>query len=663
MKIGDDDKSLHIGDMVKRRLLGKKIIVMIVAILIGIFRMPIFVHAQGIAFNREEQEYIRDKGIIQAASLDGGAPLQYRNSKGEMKGIAINILNEIATSTGLTFEYTLYDTIEEAFASDADIFFSISKEYQPSGIALSKPYLHTEAILFYNASLNLNDIQGKRFAMIKGGTIPKEINEENVVYFADREATIKAVNEGEADYGYSNSYSLLFHTLQNGYDNVMTIPQKKEDRAYCIGVHEENKVLLGILNKAVEAMSESRTQSLTLMALADVEKKITPYMILENYKKEIIGFGILSMAVLISITLSKIKANKRLNEELLKTKKQEEIITQISFHDSLTGLYNRAYITDMLERIDTVRQLPISIIVTDINGLKVVNDTFGHLEGDKVIQKAAFVLKDSCRSEDIVARIGGDEFMIVLPQTPFEAVAQITERIGKHCKSECDQPVPVSISVGVATKTKPEEKIENLIKEADAMMYQHKLLESRSVRSSILSSLQASLHEKDIETTEHILRLIETTAAMGERLQLSALQMDHLNLLARVHDIGKITVDERILKKKGPLTEEELSEVRRHSEAGYRIAESTHVMADIAKYILYHHERWDGKGYPHGLKGEEIPLLSRILIIADAYDVMTHDREYKKAIDQKAAIDELERCSGKQFDPNLVPIFISVIRK
>ncbi len=644
-----------------RMLFAQRIFAYIVAASFVGLGMPLFVYAEEILFTQEEQAYLRSKGVIQAASLEGTAPLQYQNAQGEIKGISINILKEIELLTGLAFEYTLYETVAEVFASDSELIFGVSKEYQPPGILLSTPYLHSEAILFYNSALDLKELRGKRFAMIAGGTVPEGIEERDILYYNDREATIRAVNEGEADYGYSNSYSLLFHTLQNGYDNVITIPQKQEERAYCLGVHEGDALLLGILNKAIEGISESRVQSLTLFALAELDKTITPHMVLEHYGREIAGLSLLAVAGLLYVAISNVRANRRLKEELQKTKVQEALITKINFHDSLTGLYNRAYLMEEYRRIDTERQLPISIIAADINGLKVVNDSFGHSEGDKVIQQAAAALTGACRAEDVVARMGGDEFVILLPQTPFETALQVMERVSDYCHNACHEKVPVSISVGCATKHRLEEKLEDTIKEADAMMYRHKLLESRSVRSSILSTLQVSLHEKDIETKEHTLRLIETTAKMGARLALSPLELDNLNLLARLHDIGTITVDERILKKAGPLTAEEMSEVKRHSESGYRIAESTQIMANIAKYILYHHERWDGKGYPHGLRGQEIPLLSRILAIADAYDAMTNERPYRAAMHPEAAMAELKRCSGTQFDPTLVSLFLSVI--
>ena len=347
--------------------------------------------------------------------------------------------------------------------------------------------------------------------------------------------------------------------------------------------------------------------------------------------------------------------------DITETKKNEEKIKQLSYHDTLTGLCNRVCFREKLKETNDENKLPISIIIGDINGLKLTNDVFGHHEGDKLLKRAAQILKDSCRENDIIARYGGDEFAIVLPNTPYKHVEKICERIKESCNSKNQGVIPISISIGCATKETPEENIYNTFKTAEDRMYRHKILESKSMRNSILSSLETVLHEKDLETKEHASRLVETTAKVARFLGLQQNEMDDLNLFARLHDIGKIMIDESILKKCGNLTDDEYAEIKKHSEAGYRIAESSKEMHNIAEYILTHHERWDGKGYPHGLKEKEIPLPSRILSIADAYDAMTNGRSYRKAMSKKDAIAELRNCSGKQFDPEIVPIFISVI--
>ncbi len=346
--------------------------------------------------------------------------------------------------------------------------------------------------------------------------------------------------------------------------------------------------------------------------------------------------------------------------DITEAKAKEREIEHLSYYDNLTGLYNRAYFEKELKEINETTKLPVSIIIGDINGLRMVNDLFGHHEGDKLLQKTAQTLKESCRTKDILARYGGDEFALILPETSHDSALCICNGIRQAC---CDkqQLIPANISLGFATKETIEESIYKTLKTAEDMMYKHKLLESKSIRNSILASLEVSLHEKDIETREHALRLVETTAKVGNALGLTQYEMDELNLFARLHDIGKITVDERILNKQERLTDAEFEQIKRHSEAGYRIVKSSQDLLNIAEYILAHHERWDGEGYPHGLKGEEIPLLSRVLSIADAYDAMTNERPYRKAMSKDEAIKELESCSGKQFDPTLVPIFISVI--
>lgn len=644
-----------------KRRLGVKRFLLATIILCLFMGIPLPVKAKSLNLTEEEQAYIDNTVILTAASVSGGAPHHYFNSKGEIEGIAISVLDEIAALTGLTIEYDLYDSVSEAYASGADIFFGVSKEYIQPGILLSKPYLKSEAILFYNSSLDPSQLGDKRYAAIAGGTIPEGIKEDNVLCFDNREDTFTAVETGLADYGYGNAYSLVFYTLQNGYKNIITIPQGKEDRAYCIGLPKGNKVLQSIINKSINAIDESRMQTIILKVTSQVKRKVAFPMVVETYWKQLSGIIFVVVTVLVVTVSLNIRANKKLKIDMVKIAEREEKIKYLSFHDKLTGLYNRAYFEDKLKYLDDPHNFPISIIIGDINGLKVTNDVFGHFEGDKLLQKTASTLKKSCRSQDIIARYGGDEFAIILPKTTNSAAGKICTRIKMLCKENCIGMVSASISLGWATKKRIKQNIQNVIREAEDMMYRHKLLESSSVRNAIISSLESSLHEKNIESKEHTLHLIKTTAKMGTILGLSSSEMDDLNLLARLHDIGKIAVEERVLRKKGKLTQDEVVEIQKHCEAGYRIAKSSHTLSSISKHILYHHERWDGQGYPHGLKKDEIPLLSRILSIADAYDAMVSDRPYRKALSEEAAIKELKKCSGNQFDPKLVTVFISMI--
>ena len=297
----------------------------------------------------------------------------------------------------------------------------------------------------------------------------------------------------------------------------------------------------------------------------------------------------------------------------------------------------------------------------DVNGLKLVNDAFGHLEGDKLLKLVGKILLECCKENFMAARIGGDEFIIAAPCTTNEETIRLIEKIKEKCNNTNLKPINPNISIGYTVMETVSENIEDIFNEAEDRMYTNKMIESKSFRSSIINSLRKTLHETTLETSDHCNRMKEMSIQFGNFIGLSSVDMDKLILLALLHDIGKIAVPNYILDKKEPLTEEEWEVVKKHSQVGYNIANSSQELGTIAEVILYHHERWDGKGYPRGLKGEEIPQLSRIFSIIDSYDVMTNERPYRKAVRKDEAIIELKNNSGTQFDPNLVNKFIEMV--
>jgi diguanylate cyclase (GGDEF)-like protein len=308
---------------------------------------------------------------------------------------------------------------------------------------------------------------------------------------------------------------------------------------------------------------------------------------------------------------------------------------------------------------------PLSVIIGDINGLKLINDALGHDEGDKLIVSIAEILMSCCRTDDIIARTGGDEFSILLPKTKKEEANKIIRQIGNICEKYkpriMNEAYHVSISLGCATKISREEPFNSIIKEAEDNMYRNKLLQSKSLHSSIISSMKSTLYAKSQETEEHANRLISLSKAIGLSLDLTDVQLNELELLSTLHDIGKIGISDTILNKPAKLNEDEWVEMRKHPEIGYRIAMSSPELVSIADYILSHHERWDGTGYPQGLKGEDIPLLSRIIAVADAYDAMTADRPYRSAISKMDAIEEIKKNAGTQFDPKIAELFLNIL--
>ena len=345
----------------------------------------------------------------------------------------------------------------------------------------------------------------------------------------------------------------------------------------------------------------------------------------------------------------------------IKRLRAEKEIRYLGFHDKLTGLYNRMFVEEELKRLDSQRQLPLSIIAGDVNSLKLVNDAFGHKAGDDLLKKVAKILKKSCRQEDIIGRFGGDEFTIILPDTSGKEGRKILKRIKNNCKKEDSSIIPVSIALGLATKENESEDINEVLKNADTNMYENKIRESEEVKNLVLETLMEKLGEKEFETKHHCERLKKMAFEIGQELDFNSNEMEKLEKAAYLHDIGMISTPEEILKKAGELTADEWVEIKKHPETGYRIARSSDKLTDIANIILHHHERWDGNGYPRGIAGESIPVQSRIIAVIDSFDVMVNKSLYKEPLTKEEAIAELYDNAGGQFDPEIVDIFVEKV--
>jgi diguanylate cyclase (GGDEF)-like protein/PAS domain S-box-containing protein len=343
----------------------------------------------------------------------------------------------------------------------------------------------------------------------------------------------------------------------------------------------------------------------------------------------------------------------------------EEKMKYLSLHDSLTGLYNRIFFEEEMSRIEKARYDTVGIVSCDVDGLKLVNDTLGHDHGDNLLLAAARVLRESFREGDLVARIGGDEFSVLLPNATEPDVENACQRIQEAvAKYNATNPeLPLSISLGFAVKNENgfHKSLKDAFKEADNNMYRKKLYRTQSVRSTIVNTLINTLKARDLATEQHVMRLEKLLVSMAALIALPESAMSDLSLLGKFHDIGKVGISDSILFKEGPLTPGEWTEMKRHCEIGYRIALSALDLVPIADWILKHHEWWNGGGYPLGIKGEEIPIECRLLAIADAYEAMTSVRPYRRALSHEEAIAELLRCSGTQFDPNLVEKFLQIL--
>ena len=348
---------------------------------------------------------------------------------------------------------------------------------------------------------------------------------------------------------------------------------------------------------------------------------------------------------------------KDISENIYKQNEAE----RISHIDHLTQVYNRRFLEQELIRVDKRPFFPISIIFVDINGLKIINDAFGHEYGDQLIVEVANGLKSGCRSKDIISRIGGDEFVILLPNTTTSDSSEVITRIKSYLDQKKIHELKINFSFGIATKEKPEEDIMDVLKNAEDYMYEDKMADVNQRRNVVIQSIIESLFERSPYERIHSEQVSELCVRFGRAFQLDDKRIDELRVLGALHDIGKISIKKEVLNGQHELSSQDWKDFTNHPEIGYRILSTTRTYFHIAEQVLAHHERWDGTGYPKKLKGTEINWESRVLAIAESYIYMINEHINKKAMTHEEAIVELENNAGTQFDPELVAFFINKV--
>jgi len=330
-------------------------------------------------------------------------------------------------------------------------------------------------------------------------------------------------------------------------------------------------------------------------------------------------------------------------------------------HDAMTDLYNRKYGDEKLLELDKPEYWPLSIIVADANGLKVTNDAFGHMEGDRIIKKLAGIFLEYIKPEDYVVRTGGDEFMVILPNTLGTEALDLITKIEERFEVDLEDAFLLSMAMGCATKTSSEESIDQVYQSAEARMYHNKIQYSDAHKNKTIEYLQEKLEKQTPGMKDHCLNVKKYAMALGKAMGLSEETQLELGLAGYYHDIGKVGLDIDIINKKDDLDQRDWINVMKHPEIGYQILKTIPDYGRIADYVLYHHERVDGVGYPTSSTSKKISLPAKILALAEAYSDMTMDRLYRKKFTKEEAIKEIRNGSGTQFDASLVDIFIDKV--
>ena len=345
--------------------------------------------------------------------------------------------------------------------------------------------------------------------------------------------------------------------------------------------------------------------------------------------------------------------------DITDAKEKEREVRFLSDHDKLTGLYNRHYMESQLQLLANPKYLPLSIVMADVNGLKLTNDAFGHDMGDDLLKMTADLFQDVFKEPNIVARIGGDEFVVLLPNISKDLLIPMLNELGGKMKASNLGPIPLSISIGDATRNAITEDIQQIFKEAEDLMYRQKLTESVSTRTNIVQSIFKQMENEHRDIYDHQIRVRQLVEQTFDVFNIEERNKEKLLMAAAHHDVGLLVVDKSIVNSVDVLSENEFLELRRHSECGYRILSAISEYSAASEIVLAHHERFDGSGYPKNLRGNDIPYLSRVLSILDAYDSMTNKGHYSRLYTKEEAIEELRNNAGGQFDPDVVERFIT----
>ncbi|MFA5575675.1 MAG: transporter substrate-binding domain-containing protein [Tissierellaceae bacterium] len=656
------------------KLKKSNILILVLVVIIGSIAALLIFNAKDsseaeIFLTEEEKSWLHDhRDQIKIGYTTDYPPVEFL-SNGKYAGISADYFRLLEQKLGISIQMVEFDNFDELISKVQNreltgITAATKTPERSKYLDFTIPYIDNPNVIITrkNFSENLTFEKLANTSMdilaIEGYDIIEFLNEKfpKLEYRTVKSPSegIRMVAFGEADAMIIEIMSATAEIERDNISNLMVNVETPYESNLSIASRNDWPILNQIFNKGLAQITDHERKL--------IEQKWLPLQqkgILQNkyFWVALLGFvmALVVVIIVISIWNSSLQLAVREKTRALEESKKELMFK--TYHDELTGLYNRVYMTELLERYEEENPLPFSIVVADLNGLKITNDTFGHHIGDQLLIRVSKIIKDNIWPNHVACRIGGDEILVFMPSTSKEECIEILDNIRESSLSAEEDPIKPLVALGYATSDREHYDYSSLFKLAEDRMYANKMDSSEVSYGMIISSIKNNLYKNKYESQEHHERLISASRDMGFALGLDKGMVDNLMLLADLHDIGKVGIDDKILLKEGPLSPEEWQGVKRLPELGFKIVSGSTKLSHIGKGILALRERWDGSGYPQGLKGEEIPYISRLFAIIEAFDVMTHPRPYRPLLSKEEALDEIKNSSGSQFDPELVELF------
>lgn len=655
--------------------------ILVLLIIIGIISIFSLFNTQNVKDEKifltdEEKAWLdKHKDEIKIGYTTDYPPVEFL-SNGQYVGISADYFKLLEEKLGIRFQMVQFDNFEElirqAKSRELTGITAATKTPERSEyLDFTIPYIDNPNVIITrknfsgnltfeklaNASMDILVIEGYDIIEFLNEKFPKL---EYRTVKSPRDG-IRMVAFGEADAMIIEIMSALATIERDNISNLIVNVEAPYESSLSIATRSDWPILNQILNKGIAQITDNEKK--------DIEEKWMSLQRQSIFQKTYFWIAILVFVLLLIIIIIVILVWNSSLQLAVKEKTQaiEESKKELMFktyHDELTGLYNRMYMAEFLKQLKQENALPFSIIVADLNGLKITNDTFGHETGDQMLIRVSEIIRENIKPNHVACRIGGDEIVVLMPLTTEQESIDIVENIENATLIAKGDPIKPLVALGCATTYDGDHNgYSRLFKLAEDRMYASKMANCERNYDMIINSIKNTLNENEYESQEHCERLVAMCRDMGKILNLEKNDIENLVLLAELHDIGKVGLEKELFLKEGQLTIEEWQRVKRHPELGFKIVSASTKLSHIGKGIFAHHERWDGSGYPQGLKGEEIPFIARLFSIVEAYDVMTHERSYKPIYTKERAIKELKDNSGTQFDPNLVELFINYISK